>query len=133
MPLGFDTAEGIRNLSPREAWEHCARGAIILDIRKEYLNTFKRFDVPSVIQIPMDHLQERYQELPAKQIIIVADTAGIQSKEAYIMLREKGLIQLSNLAGGIVEWERDGMPLIIDDSEKLTGSCAYQLRARNKL
>jgi len=81
----------------------------------------------------MDHLQERYQELPAKQIIIVADTAGIQSKEAYIMLREKGLIQLSNLAGGIVEWERDGMPLIIDDSEKLTGSCAYQLRARNKL
>lgn len=132
MHMGFVTADGICNLSPREARALCVRGAIILDVREEYFNEYKRFDVPTIIQIPLKYLLERYQELPTDKEIIVADSSGVKSKEVYAMLKEKAFTRLFNLAGGMVEWERDGMPLIINDLEKLTGSCACQLRARNR-
>jgi len=47
-------------------------------------------------------------------------------------LLKKGFSNLANLAGGIVDWERDGLPLRIDRTEQLDGSCVCQLRPRNK-
>ena len=129
---GFVTADGIRNLSPREASENCAGGAIILDIREEYISQFKKFGVPVVIQIPLRRLEREYAQLPKDKWIIVADSSGLHSKEACLLLNQKGFTQVSNLAGGLVEWERDGLPLVVDKSEKLSGSCACQLRAREK-
>jgi hypothetical protein len=65
--------------------------------------------------------------------MIIVDSSGIHSKDAVKFLKEKGLGSLiANLAGGLVEWERDEMPLIIDKSEQLSGSCMCQLRPRNK-
>jgi rhodanese-related sulfurtransferase len=64
--------------------------------------------------------------------MIIADAAGIHSKEAVKLLMDKGFAdRMANLAGGLVEWERDGMPLVIDKTEKLSGSCMCQLRRRN--
>ena len=129
---GFVTAEGIHNLSPRETVEWCAKGAIILDIREEYISHFKQFAVPVVIRIPRVQLEKEYPRLSKDKWIIVADSSGLHSKEACQFLEQKGFTLVSNLAGGLVEWERDGMPLLTDKGEQLTGSCACQLRARDK-
>ena len=129
---GLVMAEGIHNLAPREAADLCAHGAVILDIREEYVNQFKRFDVPVVIQIPFSRLSNEYRQLPTGRPVIVADSSGLRSSEAAILLKEKGFAQVANLAGGLVEWERDGMPLATDKTEQLSGSCACQLRAREK-
>ena len=127
---GFVTAQGMHNLSPREAVKWCNEGSLILDVREDYINKFKKFAVSIVIQIPLSQLPQTFEQLPKDQWIIVADTSGVQSKGAYEFLRKKGYTQLSNLAGGMVEWERDDMPMLIEENEKLTGSCACQLRAR---
>lgn len=129
---GFVTQEGIHNLSPREACEYCIKGAVILDVREDYTSQYKQFGVPVVIQIPLSRLETDWHRVPKDRWIIVADSSGLQSKEGFLLLKEKGYDQISNLAGGLVEWERDGMPLVTDTKEKLTGSCACQLRARNK-
>jgi rhodanese-related sulfurtransferase len=129
---GFVTAEGIHNLSPREAAEWCAEGALILDIREEYISQFKKLGVPVAIQIPLSRLAREADQVPKDKWIIVADSSGLHSKEACLQLKEKGFTQISNLAGGLVEWERDGLPLVVDKSEKLSGSCACQLRAREQ-
>jgi len=42
----------------------------------------------------------------------------------------KGFENIANMAGGMVEWERDGLPLKIDKTERLSGSCACMLRKR---
>ncbi len=41
-----------------------------------------------------------------------------------------GYENVANMAGGIVDWERDGLPLTTDISNRLSGSCMCQLKAR---
>ena len=130
--VGFTTSQGIHNLSPREAVECCKNGAVLLDVREDYSSQFKQFAVPEVLQIPMSRLDKELQRVPKDKWIILADSAGLRSKEAYLLLREKGFPRISNLAGGLVEWERDGMPLFADTAERLSGSCACQLKPRER-
>jgi len=129
---GFISA-GIMNVTPRQAFSFCQMGAIVIDVREEALSRFKMFGVSEVIYCPFSMLEETYKHLPEGRPLIFADAAGLHSMEAVKLLREKGWIEgIANLAGGLVEWERDEMPLIIDKSEKLSGSCMCQLRPRNK-
>ena len=37
--------------------------------------------------------------------------------------KNKGFIRIANMAGGIVDWERDGLPLKTNIEERLSGSC----------
>jgi rhodanese-related sulfurtransferase len=129
---GFESG-GILNLTPRQAFAYCQQGALLIDVREEYMNRFKMMDVPEVIYCPYSILEETYQNLPSGRPMIFADSSGLHSREAVKFLINKGFgDHIANMAGGLVEWERDGLPLIIDKSEKLSGSCMCQLRPRNK-
>lgn len=77
-------------------------------------------------------LAETYLQLPKNKTLIFADAVGLRSREAVWFLKEKGIKNIANMAGGLVEWERDGLPLKVDKSEILTGSCMCTLRKRNK-
>lgn len=121
------------NVTPHQALALCQKGAVIIDVREEAICRFKMFDVPQVIYCPFSMLEETYLYLPEEKPMIFADAAGLHSKEAVKLLVAKGLAgRIANLAGGLVEWERDELPLVIDKSEKLSGSCMCQLRPRNK-
>jgi rhodanese-related sulfurtransferase len=124
--------KGLLHLSPKESHELCAKGAVLVDVREEYLNAFKKFDVMKVIYIPMSEFNNRLAELPVDAHLIIADSAGLRSKDAAQLLMEQGYKRIANMAGGIIEWERDGLPLVIDTYEQLTGSCMCQLKTRKK-
>jgi rhodanese-related sulfurtransferase len=124
------TSSGILHLSPQETYELCRQGAIIVDVRENYMNRFKMFDVDEIIFCPYSILEENYQDFPKDKALIFADATGIHSKEAVLFLKDKGLKNMANMAGGLVEWERDGLPLKIDKTERLSGSCACMLRKR---
>ena len=129
---GFFCGE-VFNLTPKQTFALCQQGAVIIDVREEALSRFKMFGVPEVIYCPFSILEETYEHLPKDKPMIFADAAGLHSKEAVLLLIEKGFAgRIANLAGGLVEWERDELPLIIDKTEKLSGSCMCQLRPRNK-
>lgn len=124
---------GIRHLTPKEACVFCRNGAILVDVRESYLNRFKRFDVPEFLLFPFSELKADFERLPAGRPLIFADACGLQSKEALICLLERNWPSpVANLAGGLVEWERDELPLVIDTGERLSGSCMCQLRPREK-
>lgn len=38
-------SHGVLNLSPKESFELCMEGAIIVDVRESYMNGFKMFNV----------------------------------------------------------------------------------------
>jgi hypothetical protein len=111
-------AHGIFNLTPGMSLELSKTGAIIVDIRENYMNGFKMFGSSNVIYAPFSELGNYYQNLPADRLLIFADAVGLKSREAVL------------LAGGIVDWERDGLPLTTDIRNRLTGSCMCQLKKR---
>jgi rhodanese-related sulfurtransferase len=125
-------SDGILNLSPNESLLLLNSGAILVDVREEYLNNFKNFDVPELICMPKSRLLNDYSSLPHDRYLIFADTVGLRSKEAVIFLIEKGFDKVANMAGGIVDWERDGLPITADISNRLSGSCMCQLKTREK-
>jgi rhodanese-related sulfurtransferase len=121
---------GILHVSPHEAFELCGKGAVIVDVREEYLNNFKHFDVPKILYIPLSKLVQQLSELPMDNYLIFADSVGLRSKEAVVLLKNKRLKDIANMAGGIVDWERDGLPLKTNVEERLSGSCMCQLKPR---
>ena len=129
---GF-VSSGFLNLTASEAYKEATENnAIILDVRELRLTGYKNFDVPKVINIPNSTLAENYKSLPTDIPLIVADSVGLRSHEAMVLLQSKGFTNIANLAGGIVDWERDGLPLKKDITEQLDGSCVCQLRPRHK-
>ena len=82
--------------------------------------------------MPNSTIPDNYEAIPRNVPVIVADSVGLRSHEAMEFLISKGFSNLANLAGGIVDWERDGLPLRIDITEQLDGSCVCQLRPRHK-
>jgi rhodanese-related sulfurtransferase len=122
----------ILHLTPREAITAFGLGAVLLDVREEFEIGYIAYDVTSILYFPASKFEEYISELPRDKFYIVADAVGIHSKEVCLKLLNIGFTSFANLAGGIVEWERDGFPVIINPKEQLSGSCVCQLKARNK-
>lgn len=126
-------SNGIYNISPLQAHKLCQEGAVIVDIREEYLNRFKIFDVPGLIFCPKKKLIELMKNLPSDKPLIIADASGIQSPQAVKDLINQGFKgDCANLSGGLVDWEHSGLPVVINYEERLSGQCACQLKPRQK-
>jgi rhodanese-related sulfurtransferase len=105
-------SSGFLNLTPREAYtEATENNAVLLDVREERLTGYNNFNVTKVIKMPKSTIADNYKNLPRDVPIIIADSVGLSSHEAMEFLISKGFSNLANLAGGIVDWERDGLPL----------------------
>lgn len=125
---------GIINITPKDAYSMAKDGnAIIVDVREQSFTAYKQFDVPTVIYSPISTLVDNMALIPNDFAVILADSTGIHSHEAFIILKDAGYGNIANLAGGIVEWERDGLPIKVDYMEQLDGSCTCQLKPRNRL
>jgi rhodanese-related sulfurtransferase len=123
----------IIHLGSKEAYELFVHAeAVLLDIRNESLQNFKQIDVPVFVLIPFEKLAEHAASLPFDKFFICADSSGIHSKEAAMILLRAGFELAGNLAGGLVDWERAGLPIRTNIKERLSGSCMCQLRKRNQ-
>lgn len=128
--LGF-ISNACLNFTPCQAYRAVTDyGAVMIDIRAEGFSDYKCPDVKDIVFIPFEQVEQRYKELSKDTLFIVFDSSGIHSGEVVKYLMQQGYVSVANLAGGVVEWERDGMPMIIDKRERLSGSCMCQLRHR---
>ena len=125
--------DNIRHLSPREAFECIQKGAVLVDVREEFETRYKQYDVQETMFCPFKKMEELYMLLPKEKPLIIACSVGLSSKKAVEFLLQKEYANIANLAGGIVEWERDGLPIVTNKNEELSGSCLCRLRPKNKL
>jgi rhodanese-related sulfurtransferase len=123
---------GILHLSPKEAFEAIHKDCCIIDIRRDFEIAGKKISGTEVIYIPYSLLSEKYHELGKDKKYIIVDAVGMRSKDAVAFLIEKGFAKVANLNGGIVDWEKDKLPMNIDKEEMLTGSCLCQLRPKKR-
>ncbi|MFH2142725.1 MAG: rhodanese-like domain-containing protein [Bacteroidota bacterium] len=124
-------SNGVISLSPKEAFEICHAGAILIDIREEYLNAHKTPDVPEVICLPYSQFESAYHKLPQDKNLIIFDSSGIQGREAALFLLLRSYKYIANMAGGFVEWERDKLAIKENIKERLRGSCMCQIKYRD--
>jgi rhodanese-related sulfurtransferase len=123
--------KGLNHITGSEFLKMPAENLIFLDVRPEYMRS-KLFDVPNLINYPYTEIENQLSNLPHDSVIVVADAVGIRSKEVAIKLLKAGFKKVYNLVGGIVEWERNQLPVVSDKSKVLSGSCMCQLKVRNK-
>lgn len=62
--------------------------------------------------LPQETLADRVDEVPRDKRIITMCNAGSRSYEALITLREAGITEVTNLAGGIAAVKKIGQPII---------------------
>ena len=123
---------GIIHLSGREAYDEARRGALIVDVREPYDTDYKKFDVPEVLYLPYRQHGNDWNQVPKDRPVIVADSVGQRSKEVVQLLQGQGWTNLANLNCGMVDWERDGLPMVVDKDAELHGQCVCRLKRRGK-
>jgi glyoxylase-like metal-dependent hydrolase (beta-lactamase superfamily II)/rhodanese-related sulfurtransferase len=85
------------------------RAPVIVDVRAPGERRQKR--IPGSIGIPLNHLVERVQELPADRQILVHCAGGYRSSIAASLLQRHGFAQVGEIAGGIAAWDAAQLPL----------------------
>ncbi len=123
-------ANGVLNITPKDSFVQCDKGAILIDVREAFMNSFKMFDVKNILYLPYSELEKLYIDLPHDIPLIFADAVGLKSRESVLFIKEHGYENVANLAGGIVDWGKDGLPITTDISNRLSGSCMCQLKQR---
>ena len=82
---------------------------VIVDVRAPGERQQKR--IPGSVGIPLNHLTERFSELPADRPILVHCAGGYRSSIAASLLQRNGFTQVGEIAGGIAAWEAGKLPV----------------------
>lgn len=100
---GDVTAEQARELIEK-------RLLVILDVRT--VQEFEDGHVEGAINMPVDDLEQRLEELDRNDEMLVYCRTGNRSTRAVQILRENGFNKIYHMADGIVGWERVGLPVV---------------------
>lgn len=122
----------VRVFSPAECYELSQKGVVFVDLRERDFCDYKALDIPGVVYFPASEFPNHIHQLNPDQYYILMDSSGLHSREQVIFLQQQGFAHVGHMAGGFVEWERDGLPVRIDVNERLSGSCACQLKPRER-
>jgi rhodanese-related sulfurtransferase len=87
------------------------KSALILDVREE--NEYKDGHILNARLIPLLKLKERIGELERyrEQPVVVVCRSGKRSATACALLGNRQFGQAYNLAGGMIAWQKAGMPV----------------------
>ena len=122
--------DGIRYLTPREAQSLTDEDLVFIDLRPNFEVHAKQIRVKSIVFIFWKEFEETFTILNPEKSFVLLDEVGIHSKQIARFLLSKGFSQVAVLSGGIVDWERDGLPIAIDKAELMTGSCMCTLKPK---
>ncbi|WP_129843066.1 rhodanese-like domain-containing protein [Streptomyces sp. RFCAC02] len=110
---------GLDRLTPREAYEEAAAGAVLVDTRPAFQRAADG-TVPGALVIERNHLEWRCDPTsgaavpeatgPDVRWIVLCDE-GYASSLAAASLRSVGLRRATDVAGGFQAWRRAGLPV----------------------
>ena len=85
------------------------RPPLLVDVRE--LDEFRAVRVEGAALVPLSGFMLRYQELPRDTPLLVMCAAGSRSASATAHLLASGWTDVANVTGGIIAWERAGLPV----------------------
>jgi rhodanese-related sulfurtransferase len=99
-------------IDAKQAQGMTQQGALLLDVRQP--EEFTAIHAPDAKLIPLGDLPARLPEIAAykDKPIVVMCRSGRRSAKAVELLKEAGYSNVSNLAGGIQDWEKAGLEVV---------------------
>jgi rhodanese-related sulfurtransferase len=103
---------GIPTIDVREADRRRREGSpapLTVDVREA--DEFAVLRLDDVVLLPMSSFAERFAELPRGRPLLMMCAGGSRSAAATAYLLRSGYTDVVNVAGGITDWRRSGLPV----------------------
>jgi rhodanese-related sulfurtransferase len=109
----METQKTVKEICPTTTQQLLKEGAILVDVRENEEVASLAFDVPKLIHIPLSEFENRFQELPKNQKLVLACRGGGRSLRAAGFLINHGYDPslIVNMQYGIVRWVQKGFPV----------------------
>ena len=89
-------------------------GVVVLDVREP--EEWQAGHIEGAVHIPLGTLPVRLHDVPDAQQLLVVCKVGGRSAQACMYLAQQGQ-QAVNLAGGMLEWEAAGRPMVSETGQ----------------
>lgn len=106
----IQTFAGIPEIRPDWVARHRAE-LFLLDVRSAGEFNGELGHVEGATLIPLDELRDRMDQVPEDRPVIAICQSGKRSAMAAQILRKDGRNRSANLAGGMIQWHRLGLPV----------------------
>lgn len=101
---------GVWEIEPMALLEH-ASGLQIVDVREapEFIDQLGH--LPDAKLVPLSQLMARIDELDRERPVVAVCRSGVRSAQASVLLSKAGFDKVANLAGGMLRWKAEGLPV----------------------
>ncbi|MFA5824934.1 MAG: rhodanese-like domain-containing protein [Gallionellaceae bacterium] len=112
LVLAMQQLQAADGVDVKQAQSMNKQGALLLDVREP--DEYSALHAPDAKLIPLGQLNSRMQEIAAykDKPIVVMCRSGRRSAQAVSLLKDAGYSQVSNVKGGILSWESEGLEVI---------------------
>lgn len=102
----------VKKICPTATQKWIKNGALLVDVRERDEVSALSFNVPIIITIPLSEFEERFNEIPSNQDIIVVCKDGKRSLRAFGFLVNHGYTNVVSMKHGTTRWVQKGFPTI---------------------
>lgn len=81
---------------------------VVIDVREP--DEYAEAHIPGTTLIPLGQVPDRVAEIPKDRTVILTCRTGNRSGQAATWLRSQGYEDVHNLEGGILAWQKAGLP-----------------------
>ncbi|MHB1769926.1 MAG: rhodanese-like domain-containing protein [Minisyncoccota bacterium] len=111
--VGFSS--GPQSVSVTDAYGRLGtEGHVLLDVRTR--DEVRAEGIAGALNIPLDRLEIEAARLKQYGSIHVICRSGGRSSMATNLLHDLGLTQATNVIGGIIAWQKSGLPIVRSSS-----------------
>jgi sulfur dioxygenase len=104
---------GVWEIDPMTLLEYAAALQIV-DVREapEFIDRLGH--LPDAKLVPLSQLTNRLGELDPERPVVAVCRSGVRSAQASVLLTKAGFGKVANLAGGMLRWKAEGLPVAQD-------------------
>lgn len=105
-------AEALRHIDVQQAQQMKSQGALLVDVREP--DEYAAGHAPGSVLIPVGQLNQRLKELDGHQNkpVVLICRSGRRSVAAAEILQKAGFGEVRNVVGGMLAWEKAGLPVV---------------------
>lgn len=110
--IGIKQLQAADGIDVKQAYGMNQQGALLLDVREP--EEYASVHAPNATLIPLGQLESRLGEIASykDKPIVVMCRSGHRSSKAVALLKEAGYTQVSNVKGGIIAWQGEGLEVV---------------------
>ena len=100
----------VRELSPAQAQAELG-ACVLIDVREpaEFSDALGR--IAGARLLPLSDLSQRMGEIDRSRPVVTVCRSGARSAQAVVLLQKAGYTALANLAGGMLRWRAEALPV----------------------